>query len=522
MDSSAHPGRRRGRAQLVGLLALALTAALPAAPAWAEAPPVLSGLTATVGDRAALLSWTAGGSGTAVACVIPAPAETVTQADCTRTLPVSGLSARDPGFTNTASVTYAVWAVDADGTASDAPAQVTLAPAPAVPTSVVLSPASTVVPYGRGVTLTGVLTRSGNRVPAQSVQLWAGVVGSGTSTLIRHLQTGSDGVVRYAVTPRRSTRFQLRFAGNAFSQPSASPGAVVTVVPRVTLNLTTSVVGSGQTAYAFGQAVPVVGGSAVVVQRQVSGVWRNYLQTRQSSSGTYRVAVRPGVGTHALRVITGPVLGLRRATSRVLTLTVYPRDLYDGMAGVDVLSLQRFLASRRYDPGPLNGSYGYDTVHAVMAFQKLERLPITGRWGRLERARAARPTAFRLRYPMAARSVEIDLTRQIMVLSEGGRVLRILDVSSGNDKPYTVDGVTYRAFTPRGRFSIYRKINGLRVSRLGGLWKPSYFYGGWAIHGSASVPSYPASHGCVRITNPAADRIFPLLTIGTRVAVYDS
>jgi lipoprotein-anchoring transpeptidase ErfK/SrfK len=49
-----------------------------------------------------------------------------------------------------------------------------------------------------------------------------------------------------------------------------------------------------------------------------------------------------------------------------------------------------------------------------------------------------------------------------------------------------------------------------------------YFYKGWAIHGAANVPAYPASHGCVRISNADADWLFGQITIGTPVIVYDT
>jgi lipoprotein-anchoring transpeptidase ErfK/SrfK len=43
---------------------------------------------------------------------------------------------------------------------------------------------------------------------------------------------------------------------------------------------------------------------------------------------------------------------------------------------------------------------------------------------------------------------------------------------------------------------------------------------GYAIHGSTSVPSYPASHGCVRVTLPAMNRLWSSLRIGMPVHVY--
>jgi len=43
---------------------------------------------------------------------------------------------------------------------------------------------------------------------------------------------------------------------------------------------------------------------------------------------------------------------------------------------------------------------------------------------------------------------------------------------------------------------------------LGVLYRPRFFVGGVAVHGAPSVPNYPASHGCVRVTNQAMDMIW--------------
>ena len=50
----------------------------------------------------------------------------------------------------------------------------------------------------------------------------------------------------------------------------------------------------------------------------------------------------------------------------------------------------------------------------------------------------------------------------------------------------------------------------------------SYFIGGYAIHGYASVPTFPASHGCVRVPVPNARSIYDWLRIGDRVDVTTS
>jgi lipoprotein-anchoring transpeptidase ErfK/SrfK len=53
------------------------------------------------------------------------------------------------------------------------------------------------------------------------------------------------------------------------------------------------------------------------------------------------------------------------------------------------------------------------------------------------------------------------------------------------------------------------------------IYYPNYFDEGWAIHGSASVPNYPASHGCIRIPNATAKELSDITPVGTVVLIYD-
>jgi lipoprotein-anchoring transpeptidase ErfK/SrfK len=78
------------------------------------------------------------------------------------------------------------------------------------------------------------------------------------------------------------------------------------------------------------------------------------------------------------------------------------------------------------------------------------------------------------------------------------------------------------ANTPSGVFHTYRAIDGVDVDSLGTLWRPRFFTGGYAIHGDSSVPPYPVSHGCVRVSNEAIDWIWAnnIDPLGTEVWVY--
>lgn len=69
---------------------------------------------------------------------------------------------------------------------------------------------------------------------------------------------------------------------------------------------------------------------------------------------------------------------------------------------------------------------------------------------------------------------------------------------------------------------ITRQIDGMRHAPLGDLYRPKYFNGGIALHGSTSIPGHPASHGCTRLHNDAVDHLWAadLAPVGTPVWVY--
>jgi cell wall hydrolase len=160
--------------------------------------------------------------------------------------------------------------------------------------------------------------------------------------------------------------------------------------------------------------------------------------------------------------------------------------------------------------------------HALIAFQKLESRPRTGVLTEVEIAAlrvARRPKPLESGYP----HIEIDLCRQVLfIVDNGGANLRILPVSTGSGECFTEGGKTRRAITPTGRFTVKRKVAAWRKSPLGLLYFPNYIYDGVAIHGNPSVPSNPASHGCIRIPMFAAKEFFEMATLGMFVIVYDS
>jgi lipoprotein-anchoring transpeptidase ErfK/SrfK len=213
-----------------------------------------------------------------------------------------------------------------------------------------------------------------------------------------------------------------------------------------------------------------------------------------------------------------------RATTTTTTRTAEPEEprvLRAGMRGDDVAALQRRLGGLGYEVASVDGSFGAATGHAVVAFQKVNGLDRDGAVGPRTRRALERPRVPRPRSG-GGMHLEVDLTHQVVMVVRGGRVAEILDSSTASGRTYTVDGDVRVARTPIGSFRVLRKLDGWRKSDLGLLWRPAYFLGGYAVHGSPSVPPFPASHGCVRLTMASMDRLAPRLPIGTRVLVYRS
>jgi peptidoglycan hydrolase-like protein with peptidoglycan-binding domain len=185
-----------------------------------------------------------------------------------------------------------------------------------------------------------------------------------------------------------------------------------------------------------------------------------------------------------------------------------------------VREIEEKLVALKFDTGKVDGTFDAATGHAVMAFQK-----VTG----MERSGKATPDVVAAIAtagepgPMlpdgGGNRVEIDLKKQVLQLYKGGALVKVLSVSTGNNKRYCVEGDCDVAVTPGGSFKVNRRIRGLRVSRLGELYNPLYFNGGIAMHGSASVPAHPASHGCVRIPMNSSLWLFDNVPNGTPVYV---
>jgi hypothetical protein len=137
----------------------------------------------------------------------------------------------------------------------------------------------------------------------------------------------------------------------------------------------------------------------------------------------------------------------------------------------------------------------------------LARVPYAG--GQVFGLLARRAGGFHVRYPRDGRHVEANLSKQVLAeIEPRGRVRTIYTMSSG--KPSTPTVV--------GHFQVYSKTPGVNSE---GMVDSNYFIRGYAIHGYPEVPTYAASHGCLRVPIPDAPAIYAWVQTGTPVDVYD-
>lgn len=300
------------------------------------------------------------------------------------------------------------------------------------------------------------------------------------------------------------------------STQSTSGGSASALAPRGSLDrVRSSDHGITIAGWALDGNAPT---SAVTIQ-----VWSNgrFLDSRRADSARADVNAALGVdGGHGFgwTVPAGPgihevciyAMGLGAGASRSGpdSLLGCRRVAVGGEAAADVQTRLLQLGYWHADPA---GTFGDGTTHAVTALQKVAGLPLTGVVDAATRAAlddGVRPAA----RSRSGRVMEVDLDLQVLYVVDTGHIDAILDISTGKASTPT----------PPGRFEVFRDVNAWDPGPYGSLYRPRYFVGGIAFHGFGSVPTSPASHGCVRLTLEAMDWVWAenIMPIGTDVWVY--
>jgi hypothetical protein len=167
----------------------------------------------------------------------------------------------------------------------------------------------------------------------------------------------------------------------------------------------------------------------------------------------------------------------------------------------------------------VDGVEGPRTRQAVCAGRRLLGYRKATRWRLRWRDVRALRRADRLPKPQNGRNyLSVDKTCQMVYQAKRGKWRRVVRASTGK--------AGHR--TPSGSYSITWRWPGWHNSSKypsdsgnGNMYNSMYFKsGGYAVHGSRSVPWYPASHGCVRISVRKANQLYRSTPVGTPIYIY--
>ncbi|KGN33644.1 peptidoglycan-binding protein [Knoellia sinensis KCTC 19936] len=193
-----------------------------------------------------------------------------------------------------------------------------------------------------------------------------------------------------------------------------------------------------------------------------------------------------------------------------------------GDTGAHVKMAQDRLNALTYWCGTSDGTFGPLTQQAVWALQKVAHVSRTGQvdsraWGLLDQGVRANPRT------TSGTAIECDLAENTLMFVRDGKLVYTINTSTGNNERYYSQGEWRTARTPTGSWPIYHRwTTGWQNGRLGSMYRPTYFNQSWAIHGSTSIPPYPASHGCCRVSTSAMDKFYreSWTVIGRKVWIY--
>ena len=238
---------------------------------------------------------------------------------------------------------------------------------------------------------------------------------------------------------------------------------------------------------------------------------KNLRRVQGSNAGRFRMItghlIKPG--RYVARAIHQPSPELRHAQESTGVFRIRYPDVGSGTSNNIIDVFHELMGKQGYRNAPSGGTFNDASRRAVHAFRKANGMATT--WSAssdIFKKLADGKGAYKLRYPGAGRHVEVYLSRQVMVLADGGKPQYTYHVSTGAPSTPTI----------RGHYRFYSKQPGYNSV---GMYYSVYFKGGYATHGYHSVPDYNASHGCVRNPIPDSRFIYNWIHLGDSIYVYD-
>jgi len=347
------------------------------------------------------------------------------------------------------------------------------------------------IDFGQKVTLSGTSTGASEGSTVQILDQASAAVASTT--------TDAAGAFSVSIEPQ-GTNTYVAVLADATSAP-------VTVSVRAVLKVRMAPVRLFDRVLVRGVVKPARDGEKVDVTLVRAGHRVDTKRATMAADGSFRAMLTVSEpGTYRAQA-TFESTDLLKGSARSGANTTPLPNLSSGSSGKFVRLLERRLVDLHYRlAGATDGRYDFRTGDAVVAFHKVQGMARTFTVDETTWRRLADP-----RLPKAVKDwrgfhFEVDQTKQVLYTVKGGDVTNVLHVSTG------AGGATHD-----GTFRVFSKLAGFSPHHL---YYPSFFDGERALHGWTEVPTYAASHGCVRIPYWNAKWVYALADYGVRVVIY--
>ena len=411
----------------------------------------------------------------------------------------NGQVATTPSFltTYTAPGTYRVTLAitQSDGQSAQAVSDL---PVSAAPDAATIALASSRVVYGRRVTVTGTFpgaVRAPMVIERTALKhRWK---------IARRASTGPTGSFSTSFKPSMGGVYRARLTKTG----ATTPAVVLTVVPTV------RIVNGGAFAFAGASATIRVAPSSYAGKVTFSASLAGKVTGRESKrvrKGVVTITVpTKAFGKYRLIATANASGGLAAATTTKV-VRADGRAVSPGSSGPDIRFLRTRLAALAFIVPRVSSTYSWQLYDSVLAFQKAYGFSRTGTMTTVEWRKLMTAHVIHARYTGKGSHLEVDQGRQIGMYVVDGIVTKIWPVSTGAG-----------GATPNGTYAVYRKST-YDWDYEFKLFLPyaSYIVRGIALHGFDYVPAYPASHGCIRIAQWIAPKVYGIDPIGEVVHVY--
>jgi L,D-transpeptidase-like protein/putative peptidoglycan binding protein len=347
------------------------------------------------------------------------------------------------------------------------------------------------IDFGRKVTLSGTSTGAPEGSPVQILDQTSAEVATAT--------TDTAGAFSVAIEPQ-GTNTYVAVLADATSPP-------VTVSVRAVLKVRMAPVRLFDRVLVRGVVKSARDGQKVDVTLVRAGHRVDTKRVAMSADGSFRAMLSVDEpGTYRAQA-TFEASDLLKGSARSTASSTPLPNLSSGSSGKFVRLLEKRLVDLHYRlAGATDGRFDFRTGDAVVAFHKVQGMARTFTVDEATWRRLADP-----RLPKAVKDwrgfhFEVDQTKQVLYTVKSGDITNVLHVSTG------AGGATHD-----GTFRVFSKLAGFSPHHL---YYPSFFDGERALHGWTEVPTYAASHGCVRIPYWNAKWVYALADYGVRVVIY--